>query len=48
MALKIHPPALSGTPAEQLEQLKLWLNIICEKINLNFDSIENKKKEDKK
>ena len=44
MEIRFDPPTLTGSPAEQLEQLKRWVTNLCEKLNVIFAMLEDKGK----
>ena len=44
MEIRFAPPTLTGSPAEQLEQLMRWVRELCEKLNVTFAMLEDKGK----
>jgi len=44
MPIRFEPPMLTGSPAEQLEQLKRWVRELCEKLNVMLAMMEDKGK----
>lgn len=40
--MKFSAPQLTGTPEQQLEQLKKWLNIFLEALNIRLEEIDTK------
>lgn len=44
MIIKFEPPRLEGTAEQKLQQLELWVRVLCEKLNICFESLESEVK----